>query len=602
MARGRGRGDAGGEQAQLSFVASLIALPESRGEDDAEAEAMAAVQAASALAVTVESAAGTRQAAAAIVSAATITMPTHPAEPEPLLPVQGRGRAIKIAPIGPTELGESPNGTGAAAERTSAQPGGSEPSSPVKPEPPKPEEPRIFAVGDLVRAARLTLESRFADVRVEGEIRGLKKSGPGHLYFCLKDSEAQIECVMFSREAGRLKWKVTEGQQVRCRGRLTIFEGRGRFQMTIVAMEPAGAGLLALAFEELKQRLAAEGLFAPARKRALPFLPRRIGIVTSPHGAVIQDIVRVAHRRFPISLLLAPTPVQGEAAAMSIIAALRLVAKVPDVDLVILARGGGSMEDLWCFNDVGLARAIAACRVPVISAVGPVSDVTIADFVADVRAPTPSAAAELAVPMRTDLQAELAVLRKRIARATTAEISARRLVIERARRRVGDPRRLVDSRRQALDDLLARGAVALRAAIARRHRARATMEAGLLRAHPQRRIAEQRAQLAALAARLATGATARMASRRRGLEGLQGKLESLSPLSVLERGYTLTRRADGHVVTGAAGLKVGDAIAVRFRDGEVGAEVVATIEPAEAQTAPTEPKEASVVTTGKAQS
>jgi exodeoxyribonuclease VII large subunit len=182
-----------------------------------------------------------------------------------------------------------------------------------------------------------------------------------------------------------------EGQLVRCRGRLTIFEGRGKFQMTVAAMEPAGAGLLALAFEELKRKLAAEGLFAPERKRPLPFLPRRIGLVTSQSGAVLRDIIRVAHRRAAVPLLLSPTPVQGEGAARSIIAALRMVAGVPDVDVVIVARGGGSMEDLWCFNDEGLARAIAACRVPVISAVGHETDFTIADFVADLRAPTPSA-------------------------------------------------------------------------------------------------------------------------------------------------------------------------------------------------------------------
>ncbi|HEY0705620.1 MAG TPA: exodeoxyribonuclease VII large subunit, partial [Polyangia bacterium] len=441
------------------------------------------------------------------------------------------------------------------------------PPAPVSP--PKPEEPRIFGVYELVRAARMSLEMRFADVRVEGEISGLRKTSAGHLYFILKDNEAQIDCVLFAREASRLRFKVADGQQVRCRGRLTIYEGRGKFQMSVVAMLPAGAGLLALAFEELKQKLAGEGLFAPDRKRRLPFLPRIVGVVSSPSGAVIRDIVRVAHRRFPARLLLAPAPVQGDGAAPAIVAALRAIARVPRVDVIILARGGGSMEDLWCFNDEALARAIAACPIPVISAVGHETDFTIADFVADVRAPTPSAAAELAVPMMTDIKAEFAVLQRRAVRAVHAELATRRLVIERARRRIGDPRRLVDAQRQALDDLGSRATAALRANLVRQHKALTAAEARLLRAHPQRRIGEQRAQLTALLRRLHAAIDARIATRHRALEGLRGKLESLSPLSVLERGYALARARDGHVITRAAGLAPGDAIAVRFADGEV---------------------------------
>ena len=235
---------------------------------------------------------------------------------------------------------------------------------------PVPAAPRIYVVSDLVRAARLMLEARFADVRVEGEISGLKRSGPGHLYFCLKDNEAQIDCVMFSREAGRLRFRPEEGMAVRCRGRLTIYEGRGKFQMTLVEIEPTGAGALAFAFEQLKKKLAAEGLFDAARKRPLPFLPRRIGVVTSQTGAVIRDIIRVAHRRFPVPILLAPTPVQGDGASLAIASALRRLQEVTDVDVIIVARGGGSLEDLWAFNEEPVARAIVGCRVPVISAVG----------------------------------------------------------------------------------------------------------------------------------------------------------------------------------------------------------------------------------------
>ena len=430
-------------------------------------------------------------------------------------------------------------------------------------------EARVFTVGELVRGVRIVLESRFADVRVEGEISGFRRTGPGHFYFCLKDGEAQIECVMFSREAGRVKWKPGDGQLVRCRGRLTIYEGRGKFQMSVLGMEPAGAGLLALAFEELKRKLAAEGLFAPERKRRLPFFPRRIGVVTSPGGAVIKDIIRVAHRRAAVPILLAPTPVQGEGAAFSIIAALRAVVRAPDIDVVILARGGGSLEDLWCFNDEALARAIAACPVPVISAVGHETDFTISDFVADVRAPTPSAAAELAVPVAEELRAELAVLGRRAARAVTAEISRGRLVIERARGRIGDPRRLVNDRRQAVDELAARAAQALRLAMQRRRSALRAEESRLFRAHPQRRIAEQRKTLAMFEQRLGAAGRTRLGERRRALDGLLGKLSTLSPLGVLERGYSLAHRPDGHLVTTASQLAGGDSLFVRFHDGEV---------------------------------
>jgi len=327
------------------------------------------------------------------------------------------------------------------------------PAAPELPPPPAaPVAPRIFTVTELLRAARLMLESRFADARVEGEISGLKGSGNGHVYFCLKDAEAQLDCVLFSREAGRLKFRLEEGLAVRCRGRLTLYEARGKFQMTVAEVEPTGAGALALAFEQLKSKLAAEGLFDPARKRPLPFLPRRLGVVTSPTGAVIRDIVRVAHRRCPVRILLAPTPVQGDAASIAIASAIRRLQEVPDVDVIIVARGGGSLEDLWAFNEEPVARAIFACRVPVISAVGHETDFTIADFVADVRAPTPSAAAERAVPVAEDLRGELALLCRRGGRALSGEVRTARHALERMGARLGDPRRLIEVRRQRLDE------------------------------------------------------------------------------------------------------------------------------------------------------
>ncbi len=428
---------------------------------------------------------------------------------------------------------------------------------------------RIFAVSDLVRAARLTLESRFSDLRVEGEVSGFKRSANGHVYFTLKDAEAQLDCVMYARDASRLRFRLQDGQQVRCRGRLTIYEARGRFQLSVHAIEPTGAGALALAFEQLKQKLAAEGLFDPERKRPLPFLPRRLGVVTSAQGAVIRDIVRVAHRRFPVSILLAPAPVQGEGAAAAIAAALAEIVKVPDVDVVIVARGGGSLEDLWSFNDEALARAIAACPIPVISAVGHETDFTIADFVADLRAPTPSAAAELAVPMAADLLAELQLLGHRLGRALHGETSALRLRLERARAALGDPRRLIDLRRQGLDDFAERAARALHAATARRRADLRSLEARFFRSHPQRRIADQRNALTAAERRLVASGTALLAHRRRSLEAFASKLDALSPLKVLDRGYSLARGPDGQVLRSCAGLHQGDDLTVSLGDGDL---------------------------------
>lgn len=444
---------------------------------------------------------------------------------------------------------------------------------------PKPKEPpRILAVVELVRAARVALESTFGDVRVEGEVSGCKRSANGHYYFTLKDAEAQVDCVMYAREAARLKFKLGDGQLVRCRGKLTIYEGRGRFQLQVLALEPAGAGALALAFEALKLKLLQEGLFENKRKRPLPFLPRRLGVVTSRHGAVIRDIIRVAHRRFPIPILLSPTPVQGDGAAASIAAAMSALCNIPDVDVIILARGGGSMEDLWSFNDEALARAIACCPCPIISAVGHETDFTIADFVADLRAPTPSAAAELAVPVAAELLAEIRVLSGRLGRALLGYIGTRRLALERARSRMGDPHRLIHDRRQRIDDLAERMARSVHQSCNLRRKELQAAEARLLRGHPQRRIADQRAAMVALERRLARCGSLLLSERGRALDGLSSKLDALSPLKVLDRGYSLTRGSDGAVVRSRAGLVRGDTLTVTLRDGDLRTRIEEIIE------------------------
>jgi exodeoxyribonuclease VII large subunit len=454
------------------------------------------------------------------------------------------------------------------------------PAAPPLPAPLPPPAPRVYTVGEILRAARTTLESRFADVLVEGEISGLKRTGTGHVYFCLKDGDASLDCVLFSREASRLKFAIKEGLAVRCRGRLTLYEARGKFQMTVVDVEPTGAGALALAFEQLKQRLGAAGLFEASRKRKLPFLPRRLGVVTSPQGAVVRDIIRIAHRRFPLAIVVSPAPVQGEGAALAIASALRRLEALPDVDVIIVARGGGSLEDLWAFNEEPVARAIFACRVPVISAVGHETDFTIADFVADLRAPTPSAAAEQAVPVMEDVRTDLANLRRRASRAASESLRAARHGLERVRNRLGDPRRLLDERRQRMDDTVerARRVLARRMAAARTELRAA--ETRLYRAHPHRRIGEQRGELAAMRHRLEAAIRPALARRRHAVDAACGKLGALSPTRVLERGFSLTQRADGHIVTRAADLAPGERVHVRVREGAFDATVEAGDAPA----------------------
>jgi exodeoxyribonuclease VII large subunit len=444
------------------------------------------------------------------------------------------------------------------------------------PTPPAPAQPRVYVVSDLLKAARLTLESRFTDVRVEGEVSGLRRSGNGHIYFALKDAEASLDCVLFSREAKALKFSLEDGMAVRCRGRLTIYEARGKFQMTVDKVEPTGAGALALAFEQLKQRLGAEGLFDPARKRPLPFLPRRIGVVTSASGAVIRDIVRVAHRRFPVPILLAATPVQGEGAALGIAAGIRKLEAIADVDVIIVARGGGSLEDLWAFNEEPVARAIHACRVPVISAVGHETDFTIADFVADLRAPTPSAAAEMVVAAKDEFCGRIDRLTSRLRAAARSDLQ-RRLnvvhVLSRRRGLAGFHTRLAMRGRHAAElthEL--RGAV--RGLIESRAREYRGLRQRLEQRDLARRLASIRGRLSVANGRL--DAAIQLAQHRADgrFRALAGRLESLSPLAVLGRGYAVCWNADKTaIVRSAASVDSGDVVRVTLADGEIGCRV-----------------------------
>lgn len=436
------------------------------------------------------------------------------------------------------------------------------------PEAPKREEPRVFTVSDLVRAVARTVEARFGLVWVEGEISNFSAPRSGHLYFTLKDGEAQLPAVMFRSQAERLKFAPHDGLVVRARGRCSIFEGQGKFQLYVDALEPAGLGALQLAFEQLKKKLAAEGLFDPKRKRPLPAWPRRIGIVTSPTGAAVRDILRIAERRGRMRFLVSPCQVQGDTAPFEIIRALRRVER--HVDLVIVARGGGSAEDLAAFNDEALARAIASCKVPVVSAVGHEVDFTIADFVADLRAPTPSGAAEMVVPNFADLEHRLTETSKRLTRAGSRVLAEARLRVDNELNRATQALRQQLARRRRVLDEGGRRLAGLhpRARLGRDRAALVELERKLL-AHPPVRLERARAELDRLDKRLGACMQSALDRRRRDLSVAVGKLDAMSPLAVLSRGYSLTRTGAGVVVTDAEQVAAGETVHVRLSRGEL---------------------------------
>ncbi len=460
----------------------------------------------------------------------------------------------------------------------------------------RPAKPKVISVGELVRVAARAVEAGVGGVWVEGEISNYKRHSSGHLYFVLKDDEAQLPVVMWRSDAQRVRFAIEDGMHVRLRGRATIYEQQGKFQMYASVIEAVGAGEAALAFEQLKKKLEAEGLFDRGRKRPLPWWPRRVGVVTSATGAAVRDIIRVLHRRAGVPILIAPAAVQGEGAAQELVAALVAIARVPDVDVIIIGRGGGSAEDLAAFNDERLARAIAACPRPVISAVGHEVDFTIADFVADERAPTPSAAAERAVPVAAEIAAEVADLHGRLVRAVRRRRSDGLNALERLVARLGDPRRLVERQRHEVDALLERAARAAASAAHGRRAGLVALERRLQALHPRARLTADRAALAALAARMPALAARAVAARRSALVGLPGRLgaasaralaahraglaelagrlQALSPLAVLERGYGLVRAADGRVLTDAGTVAPGDRLHIKLRRGQLRADVI----------------------------
>lgn len=433
------------------------------------------------------------------------------------------------------------------------------------------DEPQIFSVSDVNRAIKLTLESGFSLIWLKGEISNFKPHTSGHWYFGLKDAKAQINAVMFKGVNQGIRFRPADGMEVIVRGKITVYEPRGNYQIFCEMMEPVGAGAQQLAFEQLKAKLQAEGLFAKEKKRPLPLLPKHVAVVTSPTGAAIRDILNVLGRRFRgLKVTVVPAVVQGEQAPRSIVAALQMANRLRDVDVIIVGRGGGSIEDLWCFNNEDVARTIAASRIPTISAVGHEIDFTIADFVADVRAPTPSAAAELVVQSAAELSDRLNSRLRQIQQLMNYHLDRARRQLRSHQQRLVDPKRRLADLAQRCDELQNR---LVQSAI--RHVQ--TLQKGLeLLLHklgsPLAEIARQRQRVGESEIRLEGRLQLQLEKHRARLSRAAAVLDNLSPLKVLDRGYAIATH-EGEVVRDPEDLKVGARLSVRVAKGTIEAEI-----------------------------
>jgi len=447
----------------------------------------------------------------------------------------------------------------------------------------RPPERRVWTVRALVSAVRSHIEREYSDCWVEGEISNLRIPDSGHLYFTLKEESAQIRVVMFRSSAKLLRFRPENGLQVTVRGRITVYEDRGELQISAEFMEPKGAGALQLAFEQLKARLQAEGLFEASRKKPIPPLPQRIGIITSPQGAALRDILNIlARRHHSANVVIYPAQVQGDAAPGEVMAGLQYFHKESRrggaVEVIIIARGGGSVEDLACFNHEGLARAVADSKIPVISAIGHETDFTIVDFVADLRAPTPSAAAELVIRSRQEIEAQAEELYRRLEHGVRYRLlMARQELSERAQQ--GAFARMMDGihrRQQNVDEQRFRLERAERQLLERCHRRCETVAAAVRHYDARRRLAAIRQQLAAQVANLAAATHTRLLQSRGALDRWSASLEALSPVAILNRGYALVFDAKGQLVKDATQVKAGDELSARLSQGRLRARVTAT--------------------------
>ncbi len=519
-------------------------------------------------------------------------MPRSPAPPPPasIIPPSRPGPPSRVDPPAwvPPPLPDRPQKTAEAPQR---------------------EGPRVLTVAQLGRVVGRSLERSFTgDVWVEGEVSGARPASSGHVYFCMKDEaeDAMIDVVLYrSQVTPRGRALIKDGARVRVRGKPTYWSPRGKLQFVGDRVEPTGKGALLEALEKLKEKLQAEGLFAQERKRELPHDPRIVGVVTSARGAAIHDICKVAFRRGGAKILLAPAQVQGAGAADSIRRALRMLQKVRGVDVIIIGRGGGSQEDLIAFNDEMLVRDVAACRVPIVSAVGHEVDITLVDFAADRRAATPSQAAEMVVPDSMARRRLLEERSGRLRRAIQAKIAEDRVIAGQLAQAFGDPRLLIASAQQRIDEHVARLERLLTQKLARERDGASRLDARLSAAHPRERIARDHLRITELGARLSavsrhllrdrveerTSLATRLDAvgprlvRDRGdrIASLAGRLDAMSPLKVLGRGYAIVTHHDGRAVRDAHEVEVGDRLHVRVDAGRFEAEVTS------APAAPTTP-------------
>ena len=460
---------------------------------------------------------------------------------------------------------------------------------------------KVFQVGEITRRIKDSLEGEFGEVWIEGEISNFKRPASGHCYFTLKDAQAQISAVLFKGSQSGIGFEIKDGMRVRVQGTITVYESRGNYQILVRAVEEAGKGALLEQFEKLKQKLAAEGLFDEARKKPLPLLPQHIGVVTSATGAAIRDILHVLRRRFPnLHVVIAPVKVQGEGAAPMIARAIEYFNQRGDMDALIVGRGGGSLEDLWAFNEEVVARAVAASTIPVISAVGHEIDFTICDFVADRRAPTPSAGAEVVVGRKEEFETAFHTLQRRLARALEARVLTTRNRLTRAARSYvfREPHNLLKQHRQRLEAMQDAIQRSTRTTLQQRqqridelslqlthrtetaaanHRRELLRLAGNLRSfRPDTVLKHHRQQLQALQ----TGLGHRMESytirRRQDVRRVEAQLRALSPVSVLDRGYSITRLPDGRIVRRADEVAVGNTIVTRLSGGSIDSTITQT--------------------------
>ena len=444
------------------------------------------------------------------------------------------------------------------------------------------EQPHVYTVSEITRDVRAILEAAFETAWIEGEISNFRTAASGHAYFVLKDDKAQIKCVLFRGQRVGMKFTPEDGDQVLLLGRVTVYEARGDYQVIVEAMEPKGLGALQKAFEQLKEKLAKEGLFDESRKKSLPEIPWKIGIVTSPTGAAIRDMIHVIQRRNPkTSILLYPAKVQGEGSAEEIAQGIEELNKRKDIDVLIVGRGGGSIEDLWAFNEEVVARAIAQSKIPVVSAVGHEIDYTIADFVADLRAPTPSAAAELVVPKLNDIVQDLQYLTNQMIERVVEDIEdyRERLRYLIDRRFFREPRQILEMPTQRLDDMVQRLLRGLDQWVLVKRGNLTQVVHQLFQASPGKKLKILSERRIDLEARLQRRLESQIKLKKEKLGGVAKSLDALSPLNVLDRGYSITTsKRSGKAVTSGKQIKKGDAVRIRLAQGQLDATVDETIE------------------------